>query len=56
MFKLKLKRARNKQWYFVIVARNGKIIATSETYKRKSSAEKTMSRLLLYIDLLNDLR
>lgn len=53
MFKLKLKRARNKQWYFVIVARNGRIIATSETYKRKSSAEKTMSKLELTIDLLN---
>ena len=55
MFKLKLKRARNKQWYFVIVARNGKIIATSETYKRKSSAEKTMSKLGLPIAKINTL-
>ncbi len=31
--KIKIKRSDDKQHYFVIVARNGRVVATSETYR-----------------------
>lgn len=33
------------QWYFHVKSSNGKIIAASEGYKKKSSAVKTIYRL-----------
>lgn len=33
----------NHQWYFHIKARNGKIVAQSEGYKRFRSCEKTIA-------------
>lgn len=39
--KIVISRSRDKQFYFVIVRTNGRIVATSETYKRKQSAIKT---------------
>lgn len=38
-------RARNKQFYFTLVAANNKIIATGETYKRKGSLLNALSRI-----------
>lgn len=35
------KSPKNGQWYFAIIARNGKTVAQSEGYKRKASCLKT---------------
>ena len=32
---IKIKRAKNGQLYYVVVAKNGKVLLTSETYKSK---------------------
>lgn len=39
-----------KVYWFTIVARNGQIVATSETYTRRSGAIRTASRIGLPID------
>lgn len=33
-----IKRSVDRQWVFVVKARNGKVVSTSETYKRKHNA------------------
>lgn len=33
--KIIIKRSQDKQFYFTVNSRNGKVIMTSETYKRK---------------------
>ncbi len=43
--KIKLYRSGNKQFYFNIVAKNGRVIATSETYLRKVSMLRTINNL-----------
>lgn len=40
-----IKKARNKQWYFIVKARNGRTLVQSETYKRKRSALKAIEAL-----------
>ena len=35
-------KSKDKQFYFTIVARNGKTLVTSETYTRKSNAISSM--------------
>lgn len=30
-----IKRSKNKQFYFTVMAKNGRVLCTSETYKRK---------------------
>ena len=39
-----IKKTRNKQFRFNLIADNGEKIATSETYKRLSSAVKTLKK------------
>lgn len=34
----RLKRAGNGEWYWTLVAPNGRVLATSETYKRRGGA------------------
>ena len=34
----RLKRARNGEWYWTLVAANNRVLATSETYKRRAGA------------------
>ena len=41
--------ANRKQWYFVFIARNGEIIATSEMYNSKQSAQKGIRALRLCV-------
>ena len=41
-----LKSKRNKQWYFRIVASNGKKVAHSEGYRNKSDCVKTANLLM----------
>lgn len=38
--KFKIHISKNKQFYFVLVARNGEVIATSETYYSKQMCRK----------------
>lgn len=38
--KFEIKRAMNEQFFFVLKAANGEVIATSELYKTKQSALK----------------
>lgn len=40
-----LKRSVDGQYYFTVNARNGKVLMTSETYKRKRSALKGIAAL-----------
>lgn len=40
-----IKKSVNGQFYFVLHARNGKVVATGETYKRRSSVIKTLKNL-----------
>jgi len=39
------KSEKNGQYYFHLVARNGKSVAASEGYKRKASAVKTLKSI-----------
>ena len=38
--KFEIREASDGQYYFVLIARNGEIIATSEDYKTKESCKK----------------
>jgi hypothetical protein len=40
--KFEILRAKNKEFYFVLKAGNGEIIATSETYKSKQGCKDTI--------------
>lgn len=42
MNKAVIKRSRNKQFFFILVASNGNTIATSETYTRKHNCIKSV--------------
>ncbi|HEX8333857.1 MAG TPA: YegP family protein [Segetibacter sp.] len=42
---IKIKRSTDKQWYFVVTAKNGKVLVTSETYKSKRNLEKGIASL-----------
>lgn len=35
---IRIRRARDQQFYFVVLAKNGRTIATSETYRRRIGA------------------
>ena len=39
--KIEIKKATNREHYFVIIADNGQIIAVSETYKNKKDCIST---------------
>jgi uncharacterized protein YegP (UPF0339 family) len=41
--KFKILQSEDKQWYCIIQARNGQVLFTSETYKRKSSIVKMLN-------------
>jgi uncharacterized protein YegP (UPF0339 family) len=43
--KIEVLKAKNGQWYYRIKSRNGKILCTSETYTRKTSAKNTAWKL-----------
>ena len=38
--------AKNKQWYFHLKAKNGKVIAASEGYLALQGCEKTMNGII----------
>lgn len=41
----KIKRSRNKQWFYELIARNGKILFVSETMLRKASCVKSITSI-----------
>ena len=45
MQKVIIKKSKDKQYYFVVVASNGEPIATSEMYTRKSKCRKGITAL-----------
>lgn len=47
--KFKIKESTNGQFYFILVARNGKTLMTSETYTRKWSCKKTIKAIKLFL-------
>lgn len=40
-----IKKGKNKEFYFVVLAKNKKVIATSETYKTKAGCLKGVKSL-----------
>lgn len=40
-----IRKAKNKQFYFVLIAADNKVIATGETYKTKLGAAKATRRI-----------
>ena len=44
--KFQIKKTSNDQYRFNIVATNGQILATSETYTRKQSAKDTIASII----------
>lgn len=47
MAKFKISKAKNGEFYFTLHANNGKVVSTSETYKRKATMLKTIGNLLI---------
>jgi uncharacterized protein YegP (UPF0339 family) len=41
--KAKIMKSEDGQWYCILVARNGQVLFTSETYKQKKSILKMLS-------------
>jgi len=45
--KIHVRMSMNKQWYFTVHARNGKVVASSaDTFKRKGYAIRAAKRLI----------
>ena len=42
--KFKILQSEDKQFYCIIEARNGQVLFTSETYKRKASITKMLNK------------
>lgn len=40
--KFVIEKSKDGQFYFVLKARNGQVLVTSETYKRKASCKKAI--------------
>jgi uncharacterized protein YegP (UPF0339 family) len=41
--KAKILQSENGQWYCILIARNGQVLFTSETYKQKKSILRMLS-------------
>lgn len=41
-----IQRAKNKQFYYTLVARNGRVVMMSETYKRRGSCHKAVESMI----------
>ena len=44
-FMITIKKSKNSQYYFLVKARNGKVLVTSETYKTRGGARKGIRAL-----------
>jgi uncharacterized protein YegP (UPF0339 family) len=47
--KFKIRKARNGEYYYTLVARNGKVLMLSETMKRKWSCKKSIQAIKLFV-------
>ena len=45
MKRIEIKRSKDRQYYFIVLQANNKIIATSETYKQKLSCQRGIRSL-----------
>ncbi len=52
MSKFEISKASNGEWYFTLKAKNGEVIAVSETYKTKASAKKGIAVAVSLVDSL----
>lgn len=43
---IKIKRGVDNQFYFVVIAKNGQVLVTSETYKQKVKALQSAEALI----------
>lgn len=43
-------KSKDKQFYFTVTARNGRVLLTSETYKKKVSCRDGIEALLKSLD------
>ena len=50
--KIKQLRSKDGQYYFTIVARNGRVICTSETYRSKQGMEKGVRLVMAEITVV----
>lgn len=49
--KFYISKAKNKEWFFKLVAKNGNTLFHSETYKRKASCFKAIASLKIQLPL-----
>ena len=49
--KIQIKQNVKKQWWFRIVARNGKVLCSSETYHNQKDCMRTLTRMLANIEI-----
>lgn len=47
---IKILKATDGSYYYVVQAKNGRIMVTSETYRKKSNCEAGVESLLLLLD------
>ncbi len=49
-YKLHIRKSTDNQWYYTLNGRNGKVMLTSETFKRARSAIKQADKLAVVLD------
>jgi len=49
--RFEIHRARNKEYFFLLKSKNGKVIATGETYKSKQSVIKAIDTIFTTINM-----
>jgi len=50
--KILIKKNKNGKYFWVLVAGNGRTLATSESYSSKQACQDTVARVAKYADLL----
>ena len=53
MLKIKIHVSKDGKFYFTINSKNGQVIATSETYTRKTSLRRSVASLVSNVELWN---
>lgn len=44
--RFEIHKSKNKQFYFLLIAKNNKVIATGETYKTKAGCLNSINRIV----------
>lgn len=50
--KFVIKKSKNRQFYFILKARNGKTVIQSETYKTRASCYKAIAAVRLSVNAI----